>query len=102
MHRRHRASLIQRQQQLVLRSAGLRVTLTRQAQALKAPLSVVDQLRYGVQWLGRHPGWPMAALGLLSLTRPRRLLRWLPPLMASVQLLLLLRRGSGRHTLRKP
>lgn len=102
MHRRHRETLVQRQQQLLLRSAELRVALTRQAQALKSPLSVVDQLRSAVQWLGRHPAWPMAALGLLSLARPRRLLRWLPPLMGGVQLLLLLRRGLGRHTLRKP
>lgn len=102
MHRRHRESLVQRQQQLLLRSTELRVTLTRQAQVLKAPLSVVDQLRSVVHWMGRHPAWPMAALGLLSLTRPRRLLRWLPPLMGGVQLLLLLRRGFGRHTPRKP
>lgn len=102
MHRRHRESLVQRQQQLLLRSAELRVALTRQAQALKAPLSVVDQLRSGVQWLGRHPAWPMAALGLLSLTRPRRLLRWLSPVMGGLQLLLLLRRGLGKPPLRKP
>ena len=102
MHRRHRDSLIRRQQQLLLRSAELRVTLTRQAQALKKPLSVVDQLQSVAHWLGRHPAWPMAALGLLSLTRPRRLLRWIPPLMGGVQLLLLLRRGFGSHTHRKP
>lgn len=94
--------LIQRQQQLLLRSTELRVTLARQAQVLKAPLSVVDQLRSGVQWLRRHPAWPMAALGLLSLTRPRRLLRWLPPLMGGVHLLLRLRRGFGRQTPRQP
>lgn len=64
-----------RQQQLLVRSAELRVTLAHQAQALEGPLAVADQARAGARWLYRHPEWPLGALALLALLRPRRALR---------------------------
>lgn len=86
---------MQRQQQLLLRSAELRNTLAQQARALQAPLALADQLRTGGAWLRRHPVWPLAALGLLLFKRPRRILRWLPRLLAGWQLYLRLRDWLG-------
>lgn len=63
-----------RQQQLLLRSTELRVALAHQAQALEGPLAVADQVRDGARWLYRHPEWPLGALALLALLRPRRAL----------------------------
>lgn len=76
MSRQQRDELARRQQQLLIRSAELRVTLAHQAQVLQAPLAVADQVRAGVQWLRQHPQWPLGALVLLALKRPRRALGW--------------------------
>jgi hypothetical protein len=76
MSRQQRDELTQRRQQLLIRSAELRVALVHQAQVLQTPLALADQVRAGVQWLRQHPEWPLGALALLALTRPRRLLRW--------------------------
>jgi len=91
MHRRQHQDLVERQEQLLLRSAELRLTLNRQARALQSPLVLVDQVRGGLHWLRRHPVWPLAALGLLAFRRPRRILRWLPRLLGGWQLYLQLR-----------
>lgn len=76
MDRSQRDELALRQQQLLLRSAELRVTLAHQAQALQASLALADQAWAGAQWLRQHPLFPLGALALLALTRPRRMLRW--------------------------
>jgi YqjK-like protein len=76
MNQRPSQMLAQRQQQLLLRSAELRVTLTHQARALQTPLAMADQVQAGVQWLRQHPIWPLVTLALLALKRPRRILRW--------------------------
>lgn len=86
MHRRRRRALVLEQQQLLERSAGLRVALARQSQVLKPPLALADQLRAGLQWLGRHPIGPMIALALL-LKRPGRTLRGLSRVFFFSQLL---------------
>lgn len=77
MHRQRRRALVLEQQQLLQRSAGLRVALGRQSQVLKPPLALADQLRLGLQWLRRHPVGPMAVVALLLLKRPRRAVRGL-------------------------
>jgi hypothetical protein len=87
MHRRRRRALVLEQQQLLERSAGLRVALARQSQVLKPPLALADQLRAGLQWLGRHPIGPMIALALLLLKRPGRTLRGLSRVFFFSQLL---------------
>lgn len=74
MSHRQSDALARRHQQLLVRSAVLRITLAHQAQALKPPLALADQVRAGVQWLRQHPIWPIAALALLALKRPRRIL----------------------------
>jgi hypothetical protein len=86
MHRRRRRELVHEQQQLLERSAGLRVALARQSQVLKPPLALADQLRAGLQWLGRHPIGPIAALALM-LMRPGRTLRGLSRVFFVSQLL---------------
>jgi len=71
--------LAERKQQLLIRSAVLRVSLAHQAQVLRGPLAMADTVRNGTQWLRRRPQWPLAALALLALLalrRPRRALRW--------------------------
>jgi len=68
--------LARRQQELLVRSAALRVILGQQARILQAPLGLADQVRAGVQWLREHPLWPLASILLIALTRPRSSMRW--------------------------
>jgi hypothetical protein len=68
--------LIQRQQELLVRSAHLRRDLADQSQILQRPFAVVDSARSGLQWLRRNPQWPLAALTLVVLVRPRRAMVW--------------------------
>ncbi|EYC50502.1 membrane protein [Hylemonella gracilis str. Niagara R] len=95
MHRRRRRVLVQEQQQLLQRNAELRVALSLQSQVLKPTLALADQLRAGLQWLGRHPVGPMLALALLLLKRPSRTLRGLSRVVLIAQLL-----SRGWHGLR--
>nr|WP_316641130.1 YqjK family protein [uncultured Roseateles sp.] len=69
-----------RQMALRLRSAELRMQLTQEAEALRAPLALADQGRQLLLWLRARPAWTAGgAAGLLALLtgfKPRRLLRW--------------------------
>ena len=65
-----------RREALRLRSAELRLEIAGQAQVLQAPLAWVDQARKSLRWLRTHPEWPLGALVLLLVVRPRRTLRW--------------------------
>lgn len=65
-----------RQQRLLARSSQLRLALTEQTQALAAPLAMVDRVRCGLLWLYRNPHWPLGALLVLAVLRPRRVLTW--------------------------
>lgn len=68
--------LIQRQQQLLVRSAQLRLSLADQTEVLRRPLAAVDAAQSGLQWLYRNPQWPLAALTLVVLLRPQRAMVW--------------------------
>ena len=68
--------LVLRQQRLLLRSAQLRLTLADQAQVFKRSLTVADQARRGLRWLYRNPQWPLGALLVLFVLRPRRAILW--------------------------
>lgn len=68
--------LLARQQRLLVRSAQLRLVLADQAQILQRPLALADQAQGGLQWLYRNPQWPLGALVLVVLVRPRRALVW--------------------------
>lgn len=74
---RRNRTLAQRQQQLLLRSSELRHALVHQSQFLKAPLTLIDQLRTGMHWFGRYSAWSVLALTWLALVRPRRMSRGL-------------------------
>lgn len=71
-----RDELILRQQQLLVRSAELRLGLADQAQVFKRPLAVVDTARDGLRWLHANPQWPLSALAIGVVLRPRRALVW--------------------------
>jgi hypothetical protein len=68
--------LMLRQQQLLVRSAQLRLSLADQVLVFKRPLAIADQVRSGLQWLYRNPQWPLGALMILIALRPRRALGW--------------------------
>ncbi|MBA3056574.1 MAG: YqjK-like family protein [Gammaproteobacteria bacterium] len=68
--------LAMRQQRLLVRSEQLRLLLAEQAQALRRPLALADRVQSGLQWLYRNPQWPLGALALVILVRPRRALVW--------------------------
>ena len=64
--------LIARQERLLLRSAQLRLALTDQVQIFKRPLALADRARNAVQWLSENPLWPLSALLVLTVLKPRR------------------------------
>lgn len=76
MQRPRAQQLTDRKQQLLIRSAELRIAFGHEARALQAPLAVADQAVAGVQWLRAHPVWPLGSVALLAALRPRRVLGW--------------------------
>jgi hypothetical protein len=74
--RQPETELAARKQQLLIRSAELRVTLAHQSQTLQGPLTWADQAVSGTRWLRNHPQWSLGALLLLAVLRPRRALAW--------------------------
>lgn len=68
--------LVLRQQRLLMRSIELRINLADQAQVFKQPLAVADQARAALQWLYRNPQWPLGALLVVAVLRPRRAIIW--------------------------
>lgn len=70
-----RDELMLRRGQLLLRSTQLRAQWGKQVQGLRRPLGVADEARAGVQWLLRNPVWPLAALAVVVVLRPRRVWR---------------------------
>ena len=75
MMSQRQVDLMDRKQQLLVRSAELRMTLATQTQVLQAPLAILDQIKAAILWLGKHPVWPLATLALIAVVRPRRSLR---------------------------
>lgn len=68
--------LVLHQQRLLLRSAQLRLTLAEQTRVFRSPLAVADQARGSLHWLYRNPQWPLGALLILVILRPRRAILW--------------------------
>jgi len=68
--------LEQRSRQLLARSAALRAQLADDAQVLRTPLALADQLRRGWRWLKAHPQWVGVGVAVLVVWRPRRM-AWL-------------------------
>jgi hypothetical protein len=69
-------SITQRQQVLLLRSARLRQALADTLDPWRQPLARMDRWRAGLQWLKQHPVWPLSAVTVVALLRPRRTLVW--------------------------
>jgi hypothetical protein len=72
--RRHELQL--RRERVLIRSAELRLQVARQANALVTPFALADQAVSGLRWLREHPAWPLSALALWIVLKPRRALRW--------------------------
>lgn len=73
---RRAAVLALRQRELLVHSAALRAQLVMDAAVLQRPLAAADRVRDGWRWLRAHPEAPIAALVVLAVLRPRRVLRW--------------------------
>jgi hypothetical protein len=69
-------ALADRGRQLQARSAALRGQLAVDADVLRTPLALADQVRRGWQWLKANPHWVGVAVAVLVVWRPRRL-AWL-------------------------
>ena len=63
-------TLLQQQEQLLEKSASLRLALDHQLQQIKKPLSYADQFKSVIAWLYRHPIYPVLATGILLMKRP--------------------------------
>lgn len=92
-----RAELARRRALLLARSQILREDWSLQVQALRRPLGVADRAREGVQWLARNPQWPLAAMALLVVLRPRRAMRLAGFAWWGFQLLQRARRHTLQH-----
>ena len=68
-------ALAHRGRQLQARSAALRGQLTVDADVLRTPLALADQVRRGWHWLKANPHWVGVAVALLVVWRPRRVAR---------------------------
>lgn len=69
-----------RQLELRLRSAELRVKLSQDIRNLHRPIALADRVYQAYLWLRERPYWMLGGAGgavsVLTLLRPRRLLRW--------------------------
>lgn len=65
-----------RRERLLVRSAQLRASIAQESKTLVAPLAVADQTLAAARWLIRNPQWPLGALAVWIVFRPRRALRW--------------------------
>lgn len=68
--------LVLHRQRLLMRSSELRLTLKEQAGVFKRPLAMADRARHGLQWIARNPKWPLGALIVVIVLRPRRVIVW--------------------------
>lgn len=70
-----RDELLRRRGELIARSRQLRADWGQQAQGLRPTLAVADRARAGLQWLIDNPQWPIGAIVVLVVLRPRRVFR---------------------------
>ena len=68
--------LMLRQKHLIARSAQLRTLISEQTKVLKRPLALVDQASVALQWFYRNPKWPLAAVLIIAVLRPRKTIVW--------------------------
>lgn len=92
--------LILRQQRLLARSSQLRLALADQTQALVKPLAWLDQVRSNITWLRHNPQWPLGAVLVIALVRPRRVIRWASRLWWGWQTFRRMRRWLDSNSIR--
>jgi hypothetical protein len=68
--------LIERQLRLIARSELLRGSLATQSRVIQRPLALADRVADGLQWLYRNPYFPAAAVAVLVVLKPGRVLTW--------------------------
>jgi hypothetical protein len=76
MSRAQERELVRRREQLLVRSAQLRSRFAQELRILGTPLALADQTATAARWLIRNPQWPLGALVVWVVFRPRRALRW--------------------------
>jgi len=69
-------ALALRQRELLVHRAALRTRLAMEAVVLRRPLALADRVRDGWRWVRAHPEAPIAALVVVAVLRPSRVLRW--------------------------
>lgn len=89
-------TLADRGRQLQARSAALRGQLAVDADVLRTPLALADQVRRGWHWLKANPHWVGVAVALLVVWRPRRVAWLAGRLWAGWRLWLRLHRWRSR------
>ena len=72
----HADELTLRQQRLIARSTHLREAFAMDVRQIKTPVVLIDQLVSGLDWLRKHPAWPVGGLVLATLIRPRKAVSW--------------------------
>lgn len=72
--RRHR--LLERRALLLQRSDALRLQFGAESRVLEPPLGWIDEARAGLNWLRRNPAWPVGAITVVLVARPRGVVRW--------------------------
>ena len=69
-------NLLLLQQRLLMRNAHLRASLSQNVKVLQTPLSLLDGTHAAIQWICKHPFYPVIAIGVVVLLKPRFALAW--------------------------
>lgn len=72
IHPMHPDAIRLRQQQLLIRSTELRISLSNDLQRLQRPAAWLDQLSAASHWLTQHPLWAVGSLVAWLVLQPRR------------------------------
>ncbi len=75
-NRMNNKDIFLQQQQLLVRSERLRNTISDQTQVFKRPFAIIDIVLASVNWLKQHPKWPLGAVVVLVVLRPRKSILW--------------------------
>lgn len=76
MTERRAEAIRRRQHELLLRSSDLRSQLALHTAVLQPPLALADRAHAAWTWLRAHPEWPLGAVVVVAVLRPRRALSW--------------------------
>lgn len=74
---RHAIELANRREQLLAKAAMQRIALARDLAPWRVPLALADQGLSSLRYLRHHPSLLVGGIGLLTVVRARRPLKWL-------------------------